>query len=134
MQNHAVSHVKLRVARLHVFFDFIDAITGSQVSSGATYLTMPPRRPAASAWPRCLGIVADMAGLGMMAPLLPFHVDAHWVGPILTGQYMAVVVGQILFVTHIRLALGPRRAPPGTRAPRRRAVRVYIYINNYRAI
>ena len=58
---------------------------------------MPLRRLAPSAWPGCLGIVADMAGLGMMAPLLPFHVEAHWVGPILTGQYMAVIVGQIIF-------------------------------------
>ena len=41
-----------------------------------------------------LGIVADLAGLGIVAPLLPFHVPPVWVGIILTGQYGAQVVGQ----------------------------------------
>ena len=29
-----------------------------------------------------LGIIADMAGLATIAPLLPFHVPAEWVGPV----------------------------------------------------
>lgn len=68
-------------------------------------LSAPP-----SLWRRCWGepgngpsaylgmcaIAADQFGLGIVTPLLPFIVSPLWVGIILTGQYVAVVAGQLV--------------------------------------
>ena len=52
--------------------------------------------------PGLLGIWADYFGLGVIVPLLPrwcrrvAGVSDQWVGFILTGQYFAVVLGQLV--------------------------------------
>ncbi|KAJ1623744.1 major facilitator superfamily domain-containing protein [Pavlovales sp. CCMP2436] len=61
-----------------------------------------------SAYVGMLAIAADQFGLGMITPLLPFKVDPVWVGIILTGQYAAVVFGQLCFGV-ISDRLGRRR-------------------------
>lgn len=40
--------------------------------------------------------MVDFIGLGMIAPILPSIVSSTQIGNILTAQYMAVVVGQVL--------------------------------------
>lgn len=49
-----------------------------------------------SAYVGMAAIAADQFGLGIVTPLLPFVVSPLWVGLILTGQYVAVVVGQLV--------------------------------------
>lgn len=54
------------------------------------------RRPAASAYLGCAAILVDFVGLGMIAPILPGVVSSQQIGNILSAQYLAVVLGQIL--------------------------------------
>ena len=44
----------------------------------------------------CAAILVDFIGLGMIAPILPGIVSSDAVGAILTAQYCAVVLGQVL--------------------------------------
>lgn len=53
----------------------------------------PRRQP--SAYLGMAAIAADQFGLGLISPLLPFRVSAFWVGVVLSGQYLAVVLGQL---------------------------------------
>ena len=54
------------------------------------------RRPAASAFLGCAAILVDFVGLGMIAPILPGVVSGQQIGNILSAQYLAVVLGQVL--------------------------------------
>ena len=62
----------------------------------------PRRAPLFDLAPGLLGIWADYFGLGVIVPLLPrwcrrvARVSDQWVGFILTGQYCAVVLGQLV--------------------------------------
>merc|ERR1711871_709048 len=47
-----------------------------------------------------LSVFVDFFSLGLLAPLIPLLVEEwgegeHWVGWLLSGQYLAVVIGQI---------------------------------------
>ena len=44
----------------------------------------------------CFAILVDFIGLGMIAPILPSIVEQQSVGNILTAQYAAVVIGQLV--------------------------------------
>ena len=49
-----------------------------------------------------VAVFIDFFGLGIIIPLLPFHVEAQgstsmWVGGIITGQYIGVVFGSAIF-------------------------------------
>ena len=57
---------------------------------------MPCQRLAPHAWLGCAAILVDFIGLGMIAPILPSIVAKQSVGNILTAQYLAVVVGQLV--------------------------------------
>jgi MFS family permease len=64
--------------------------------------------PGPSAYVGMLAIASDLFGLGVISPLLPFIVPARWVGIILTGQFIAVVIGQVVLGA-ISERLGRRR-------------------------
>ena len=55
-----------------------------------------PSQKTASALLGCFAILVDFIGLGMIAPILPGIVSRSAIGSILTAQYTAVVVGQIV--------------------------------------
>ena len=54
------------------------------------------KRPPATPLLGCAAILVDFIGLGMIAPILPGIVSSDAVGAILTAQYCAVVLGQVL--------------------------------------
>mgnify|MGYP003319344094 CR=1 FL=1 len=54
------------------------------------------QRPPATPLLGCAAILVDFIGLGMIAPILPGIVSSDAVGAILTAQYCAVVLGQVL--------------------------------------
>tara|TARA_B110001452_G_scaffold265948_1_gene271644 strand:- start:314 stop:1774 length:1461 start_codon:yes stop_codon:yes gene_type:complete len=54
------------------------------------------RRLPATPYLGCAAILVDFLGLGMIAPILPGIVSSRAVGIILSAQYMAVVVGQLV--------------------------------------
>lgn len=57
------------------------------------------RRLPPSALLGCAAILVDFIGLGMIAPILPSIVSDQDVGNILTAQYLAVVIGQVIIGT-----------------------------------
>ncbi|KAG8471265.1 hypothetical protein KFE25_009686 [Diacronema lutheri] len=63
--------------------------------TGSTEATGGPRA-GPSAYLGMAAIAADQFGLGIVTPLLPFIVTPLWVGIVLTGQYVAVVAGQLV--------------------------------------
>jgi MFS family permease len=69
---------------------------------------MPCHRLKPQAWLGCAAILVDFIGLGMIAPILPSIVAKQSVGNILTAQYLAVVIGQLVVAATSDL-IGRRR-------------------------
>ena len=69
---------------------------------------MPCHRLKPHAWLGCAAILVDFIGLGMIAPILPSIVAKQSVGNILTAQYLAVVIGQLVVAATSDL-IGRRR-------------------------